>query len=76
MLNEKQKSFSDLSVAVQGFANVGSNAARLIAEQGAKIVAVADYAGGVENPEGLDIPALIKWCRASYGQGLFRRGTL
>ena len=61
-LNEKQKSFLDMRVAVQGFGNVGSNAARLIAEQGAKVVAVADYAGGISNSKGLDIPALIKWC--------------
>ena len=61
-LIEKDKSFSDLTVAVQGFGNVGSNAARLIAEKGAKIVAVADYAGGIADPDGLDIPALIKWC--------------
>ena len=61
-LKEKQKSFLDMRVAVQGFGNVGSNAARLIAEQGAKIVAVADYAGGISNSKGLDIPALIKWC--------------
>ena len=61
-LNENQESISDMRIAVQGFGNVGSNAARLIAEQGAKIVAVADYAGGIANSKGLDIPALIKWC--------------
>ena len=61
-LNEKQKSFSDMRIAVQGFGNVGSNTARLIAEQGAKVVAVADHAGGISNSKGLDIPALIKWC--------------
>ena len=65
-LNEKQKSFPGLSVAVQGFGNVGSNAARLIAEQGARIVAVADHAGGIANQEGLDIPVLISWC-AEHG---------
>ncbi len=50
-------------VAVQGFGNVGSNAARLIAEQSAKIVAVADHIGGVSNPDGLDVPALIEYAR-------------
>ncbi len=50
-------------VAVQGFGNVGSNAARLIAEQSAKIVAVADHIGGVANPDGLDVPALIEYAR-------------
>ncbi|NOR41588.1 MAG: glutamate dehydrogenase, partial [Gammaproteobacteria bacterium] len=50
-------------VAVQGFGNVGSNSARLIAEHGAKIVAVADHMGGVSNDAGLDIAALNDWVR-------------
>ena len=47
-------------VAVQGFGNVGSVAARLIAELGAKITHVCDQYGGVKNKQGIDIPALIK----------------
>ena len=39
------RDFEDVTVAVQGFGNVGSNAALLIAEQGAKIIAVADHTG-------------------------------
>jgi glutamate dehydrogenase (NAD(P)+) len=58
---DEQGNFNDITVAVQGFGNVGSNAARLIAERGAKIVAVADHTGGVCREEGLDIPALIAW---------------
>jgi len=49
------------SVALQGFGNVGSHAARLIAERGGKIVAVADHMGGVSNKAGLNIPTLVKW---------------
>jgi glutamate dehydrogenase (NAD(P)+) len=60
-LAEQGKDFGDITVAVQGFGNVGSNAARLIAERGAKIVAVADHTGGVCAQEGLDIPALVTW---------------
>ena len=60
-LEEKGKGFSDVTVAVQGFGNVGSNAALLIAEQGAKIIAVADHTGGVANEKGLDVPALDAW---------------
>ena len=60
-LNERGKSWQDIRVAVQGFGNVGANAARLIAEQGAKIVAVADYMGGVSNDDGFDINALNDW---------------
>ena len=60
-LEEKGKSFDEVTVAVQGFGNVGSNAALLIAEQGAKIIAVADHTGGVANENGLDVPALDAW---------------
>ena len=60
-LKERGKSWEGIQVAVQGFGNVGANAARLIAEQGAKVVAVADHRGGVSNDDGLDIGALILW---------------
>lgn len=46
------------TVAVQGFGNVGAIAAQLLAEQGAIIVGVTDWQGGVYNATGLDIPAL------------------
>jgi len=42
------------TVAVQGYGNVGYNAARLLDEAGCKIVAVSDSKGGIYNPEGLD----------------------
>jgi len=47
------------TVAVQGFGNVGSIAARTAYEMGMKVIAVTDVSGGVYNPNGLDIPALI-----------------
>jgi glutamate dehydrogenase (NAD(P)+) len=47
------------TIAVQGFGNVGSVSADLLAGIGAKIVAVTDWKGGVYNPNGLDIPQLI-----------------
>ena len=60
-LKDRDKSWQDISVAVQGFGNVGANAARLIAERGAKIVAIGDHMGGVSNQDGLDIDALNDW---------------
>jgi glutamate dehydrogenase (NAD(P)+) len=60
-LEEKGKTFQDVTVAVQGFGNVGSNAALLIAGQGARIIAVADHTGGVSKDDGLDVPALDAW---------------
>ena len=46
-------------VAVQGFGNVGSNLARLLADEGARVVAISDSTGGVANPYGIDVPAAI-----------------
>jgi len=51
----------NLTVAVQGFGNVGSVSAQLLSRLGAKIVAVSDWKGGVHNPKGLDVDELIKW---------------
>ena len=45
-------------VVVQGFGNVGSVAARILHESGAKVVAVSDVSGGIHNPDGIDIRAL------------------
>jgi glutamate dehydrogenase (NAD(P)+) len=47
-----------ISIAIQGFGNVGSFAARILHDIGAKVVAVSDVLGGIYNPKGLDIPAL------------------
>jgi glutamate dehydrogenase (NAD(P)+) len=46
-------------VAVQGFGNVGSVSADLLTKEGAKIVAVTDWKGGVYNAKGLDITKMI-----------------
>jgi glutamate dehydrogenase/leucine dehydrogenase len=43
------------SVAIQGFGNVGANAAEIWSQAGHKIVAVSDSKGGIYNPAGLDI---------------------
>ena len=46
-------------VAVQGFGNVGGVAARLFAENGARIVAVQDHSATIYRAAGLDVPALL-----------------
>ena len=50
-------------VAVQGFGNVGSVSADLLAKIGAKIVAVTDWKGGVYNANGLDVPKMIDYVK-------------
>ena len=52
-------SLKGATVAVQGFGNVGSIASELLAEQGATIVGVTDWKGGVYNANGLDCKALL-----------------
>jgi glutamate dehydrogenase (NAD(P)+) len=50
-------------VVVQGFGNVGSTAARLMAADGMQVVAVSDKSGGIHDPKGLDIPKVIEWIK-------------
>lgn len=50
--------------AVQGYGNVGENAAVLLHERGYRVVAVSDARGGLFDPEGLDIPAVSRHKRA------------
>ena len=48
------------TVAVQGFGNVGFYAAYFLSSWGARVIAVTDSQGGVYNPRGLDVEALMK----------------
>lgn len=57
------------TVAVQGFGNVGSHTARIMHEQGARVIAVSDVTGGIYNARGLDIPELLNRYKAK-GQSL------
>ncbi len=47
-------------VIVQGFGNVGSNAANLLYRKGYTIIGIAEYDGALFNADGLDIPALLE----------------
>jgi glutamate dehydrogenase (NAD(P)+) len=62
-----------MRVAVQGFGNVGSEAARGLAELGARIVAVSDISGGLFNENGIDIGALTDYSsKKGYIEGFSR----
>ncbi len=61
-------------VAVQGFGNVGSHAARFFAEAGAKVIAVSDVLGGVFNPRGLEVRALLEFARTHSSVSAFPGG--
>lgn len=50
----------DIRVAIQGFGNAGQSIAALLHADGYRVVAVSDVKGGLLNPEGLDITAVIE----------------
>lgn len=50
----------EATAAIQGFGNAGSISAELLSQAGTKVVAVSDSKGGVYNPEGLDVAALLE----------------
>src|SRR5438067_2289942 len=65
MVNEAIKRFKlpvkETRVVVQGSGNVGGTAARLMHETGYRVVALSDIHGGIHNPRGLDIPAVLDY---------------
>lgn len=68
LLRRQGRGPAGLRVAVQGFGNVGQYAANIMASEfGSTIVAVSDVSGGIYNPKGLDIPAVIEYIRNSPG---------
>ncbi len=63
-------------VAIQGFGNVGSAAAELFAEAGARIIAVQDQSGTIASDKGLDVAALLVHARAAGGVAGFKGGEM
>jgi glutamate dehydrogenase (NAD(P)+) len=59
-LRRRGRDVAGAKVAVQGFGNVGRNLAVLLEEAGATIVAVSDSAGGIHNPNGIDVMAAAR----------------
>jgi glutamate dehydrogenase (NAD(P)+) len=65
LVNDLGMPLAGARVAVQGFGNVGSFAARFFAEAGAKVIGVADQNGGIFNERGLFLPALLDYARTN-----------
>ena len=53
------------NVVVQGFGNVGLNAGEIFIDHGHKVLAISDSKGGVYNPNGLDLKALVEYKKAN-----------
>jgi glutamate dehydrogenase (NAD(P)+) len=62
-------------VVVQGFGNVGLNAAEIFIEHGHTVVAISDSKGGVYNPNGLDIKKLKEHKKATGSLSGFPEST-
>jgi glutamate dehydrogenase (NAD(P)+) len=58
-LQKEGRRFPDTRFAIQGFGNVGRNLAALVAEEGARVVALSDTSGGVTSAGGIDVAAAI-----------------
>jgi glutamate dehydrogenase (NAD(P)+) len=65
-LQKQGSRLHDTRIAIQGFGNVGSNLAHLLADEGVRVIAVSDSRGGIHNPYGLDVPAAIAY-KAEHG---------
>lgn len=59
--------YSKVTIAVQGFGNVGGISAELLSRIGGKVVAISDISGAYYNANGIDIPAAITYYNANKG---------
>lgn len=64
---ERNLSLKDATFTVQGFGNVGSWAARLLVQLGARLIAVQDATGGTRNRSGIDPEDLLRHARSRGG---------
>jgi glutamate dehydrogenase (NAD(P)+) len=58
-LAEQERSLAGQRIAIQGFGNVGAHLARLVADEGAVVIAVSDSGGGLHAPDGLAVPSVL-----------------
>jgi glutamate dehydrogenase (NAD(P)+) len=72
--SEMKRGLDESRVAIEGFGAVGQHAARLLSRRGARLVAASDSQGGIHDPDGLDVEALIAHKRAGRALGEFVGG--
>jgi len=78
MLEKLKRSVNTpMTVAIQGFGNVGYNVAKFLNEAGFLVVAVSDSKGGIYVPEGIN-PELTLECKKKHGYlaGCYCSGTV
>ncbi len=62
---------SEATVAIQGFGNAGANMAKIVAENGYKVIAVSDSRGAISNSKGMDIEKLMEHKQKTGGVANF-----
>ncbi len=63
VLADNNMDFKGATFAIQGFGNVGSWACHFINGAGGKIVAISDLSGAIYNKDGIEVEALMRYCR-------------
>ncbi|MCC7389173.1 MAG: Glu/Leu/Phe/Val dehydrogenase [Phycisphaerales bacterium] len=76
LLPEVGLKVAGMKVSVLGFGNVGSWAARILQDMGAKVIAVADHTGAIRSDSGFDCHALAEHCRIEGGVKGFPGDTI
>lgn len=61
--NHLKINLNQAKVAIQGFGNAGSFAAKLLSEDGAKVIGISDLSGAYYNPDGIDIVKALETCQ-------------
>lgn len=59
-LRKKGIPLEDTTVVIQGFGNVGSHAAKIFGEAGARVIGISDVTGGIVNPKGLPVADIFQ----------------
>jgi len=57
--------YADARVIIQGAGNVGGTAALLMHQEGYKVIGIGDITGALYNPQGLDVPGVLKYLKAN-----------
>jgi glutamate dehydrogenase (NAD(P)+) len=73
-MRKRNRSIEGITVAVQGFGNVGSYLALFLHEAGANVIAISDSRGGIHNPAGINVPAAIAHKQETGALAGFRDG--
>ncbi|UCE29507.1 MAG: Glu/Leu/Phe/Val dehydrogenase [Candidatus Bathyarchaeota archaeon] len=73
-LSELGLKLDDSTVAIEGFGKIGSSAAKVFSENGARITAVSTLKGAIANSEGLDVKELLEM-KTHYGDDIVNQYT-